>query len=193
MNCGFPNAFVLSCSERGIERSILIALRNIQAGEPRFLWDYGIGMKFFSFGREVLLGKSEMVKYFRYSNPKHNVLKFGFDKNIYNPHVYYINYVLNHPTALLYLHFAEIVNYTEWTENGNNSCVVKWRSQSPRHRTAYDQIICIIGTLKKLESLISNDKDVKRKVNQSVLFSFRKSFFNKYFESFKPHDRKKIN
>ncbi|MBA2367689.1 MAG: ankyrin repeat domain-containing protein [Candidatus Protochlamydia sp.] len=180
-NTGFPNAILIDTIERGVKRLLLQSIRDIQPGES-ILWDYGIAMHHLSFGVSKILGKEKMISFFQEN--KENfldlTLKACFDysevqnlenfirKAQFEAPVYF---ALNSPTALLYLHFNELVKHSVWKmEFDQHPTITSWRE---KHSYESVCVSCMFEILDKLENFCSNN-EIKQRVNQWALQKLEK-------------------
>lgn len=127
-NFGWPNCIMIDVVDRGCQRCLLIACKEIREGES-ILWDYGINSTEVTLGVQRILGEEEMLQFFaqgfdvamqKYLAAERLLTKSK--TNSLTPQMYYgsmltaghLLFPLSCPAALLKLHFTGLVPAKIW-------------------------------------------------------------------------------
>lgn len=170
-NCGFPNAFVQEIFEQGMTRDLVIALEEIKPGEP-ILINYEWNSLYFFYSVQILLGKEKMIKFFEERGENFIALLEKADKANSRMRRNQMTmqtlvdwsrlktafvYPINHPTALLFLHFRNLYDYTTLLETMKSTKMEFLTYQATRPNFKYVEVIIkILQAIKK--KCVGNEK-----------------------------------
>lgn len=160
-NCGFPNAFILTAGIDGIERSLVLAIEDIEPGEP-ILLDYGIDMLYLIYGIQFILGKERMKSFYKkhgkdlLATLEHAQKQCGVQSTMQaviacTALESWFGFPFQNPTALLYLHFNKCVDYIKLCKDMKKSSL-KFIQEDLTSRVNYQHILHIVGILKKIKN-----------------------------------------
>lgn len=185
-NMGFPNCCICTYTENGVERQLLLSLRPIDKGES-IVWSYGAGMTSLLLGRQVLLGKAEMERFYRdhrdliqeLSACHARVQKSGGKQSVIEKEIGNVltitsalRYPLDCPTALLYLHFKGILPFTYFADNLYTvETFVSWMQKFPYETK---MLGCMIKILRKTSAMMSRHPSFDLILRQFVLGKLEK-------------------
>jgi hypothetical protein len=187
-NMGFPNCFLTTSVIDSVERQFIVSLRPIKKGEA-ILWSYGPKMHPLVLGRQILLGKEEMEKFYKEHQDipgealedltrvvwatQAGLPDLAPDSTNSNKLRCMLYFPLDCPTALLHLHFRDIIPFTVFANSFyTNPAYRLWKKTCVSETII---LMCIIKVLQQTDTFVKKNSSFEPLIKEFVLSKLEKA------------------
>jgi hypothetical protein len=173
INFGWPNCIFYSGPLNGLDQPVIQALTPIEAGE-QILVDYTITSSEVAFGRQVILGEEKMLAC--YADGIDPLIKLCQEGNPSQKLIYisYLVFPLDCPTALMKLHYLNLVPASRWYDllmETDVECFKEWALKFSKY---YQITLSLLSRILELDLALNVRSDLKPQATNWILQSLGK-------------------